>query len=728
MTQDAATPQSAEPHEHDSSADRRTVSDLNSANGSAKPPIPGARWRRILFGPPISTLEQEHTQLSKRIALPVFSSDAISSVAYATQEILLALGFAGLALAGQEHTYSAYLWAVTAAIVGLLVIVAFSYRQTIFAYPSGGGSYIVTKRNLGILPGLIAGAALLIDYVLTVSVSVAAGVQNLVSIPAIAHLNIGPTLICLFFIAILTVANLRGLKESGTIFALPTYLFIVMAFALMFFGLAAPPLFGWQVHMTGPDAVNQTLPPDYPGVTAHPLLGIAAIALALRAFANGCSAMTGTEAISNGIPAFRSPQSKNAAQTLTWMALILGALFVGTSALAVKFHVVYWEYHGESANAVIDQLSGAVFGRTGPFAWLYYTMQFATMGILVLAANTSFADFPRLASILANDRFLPRELAHRGDRLVFGRGIMLLGFFAALLILVFNGNVDRLIPLYALGVFTAFTFSQSGMVVHWFREKGLGWQGKAVVNGIGAVVTAIVFAVILWEKAPEGAWIVVVVAGILVALFKAIHHRYVTRARGLTLGDAVPGGIDLDAPEHGGARHKTGAAHSTHAGAGSVGTTEPAEVFRTPGSSIIRNMPDAPRRNTVLVLVPGIHKGVLPALNYARLLTPTFRAIYIELDPDHTPQVEASWNRHVPDVPLVVIPSPYRSLVQPLLQYVDKVTDEFDDDVVTLIIPEAFSGNLLDTLLRSTAAAQIKFALLGREDVVVVNVRYRLVD
>ena len=303
---------------------------------------------------------------------------------------------------------------------------------------------------------------------------------------------------------------------------------------------------------------------------------------------------------------------------------------------------------------------------------------------------------------------------------------MLLGFFAALLTIIFRGSVDRLIPLYALGVFTAFTLSQISMVRRWFTEKGLGWGFKALVNGVGAIATAIVFSVILYEKAPEGAWIVIVVEAILIAIFYAIHTRYVARARGLTLGDPVPGGIDLNSPEHGGGKIK-GGPQSTHAGAGSVGATEPDGLFHAPGSSIIRNMPDAPRRNTVLVLVPGIHKGVLPALNYARLLAPTFRAVYIEIDPDHTPQVEASWNRHVPDVPLVVVHSPYRSLVQPLLDYIDKVTDEYEDDVVTLVIPEAFSGNLLDTLLRSTAAAQLKLALLGREDVVVVNVRYRLV-
>ena len=700
----------------------------HSSNGNGSPAVPGqgggTPWKHILFGPPISSSEADHTRLPKRVALPVFASDAISSVAYATQEILLALGLAGFAMAQYASQYSHYLWSITGAIVVLLSIVVFSYRQTIFAYPKGGGSYIVTKSNLGMWPGLIAGAALLIDYVLTVAVSVASGTQNLLATPFFSHFHLAPEIVCLFFIAVLTFANLRGLKESGLLFALPTYLFIVMTLLMVALGLFGDHL-GWHLHT---EAVNQNMPSNYPGMTTAPAVGLMGVFIALRAFANGCSAMTGTEAISDGVPAFQVPESKNAAKTLTWMALILGTLFVGTSALAVKFHVVYWQDASGSAHAVIDQFSGAVFGRTGAFAWLYYTMQFATAAILVLAANTAFADFPRLASFLANDRFLPRELAHRGDRLVFGRGIMLLGFFAALLTVIFGGSVDRLIPLYALGVFAAFTLSQISMVRRWFTEKGTGWTFKAVINGIGAIATAIVFSVILYEKAPEGAWIVIVVAGILVAIFVAIHNRYVARARGLTLGDAVPGGIDLDAPEHGGARHKTGAAHSTHAGAGSVGTTEPAEVFRTPGSSIIRNMPDAPRRNTVLVLVPGIHKGVLPALNYARLLTPTFRAIYIELDPDHTPQVEASWNRHVPDVPLVVIPSPYRSLVQPLLQYVDKVTDEFDDDVVTLIIPEAFSGNLLDTLLRSTAAAQIKFALLGREDVVVVNVRYRLVD
>ena len=685
----------------------------------------GPLWKRLLFGPPISTQDQDHSRLSKRLALPIFSSDAISSVAYATQEILLALGAAGLAVQAYAPQYGAYLWGVTLAIVVLLIVVAISYRQTIFAYPSGGGSYIVTKDNLGTTPGLIAAAALLIDYVLTVSVSVASGVQNLLGTPLFEKMHLSPEGVCLIFIGLLTLANMRGLKESGQVFAIPTYLFIGMAYLMIALGLIGPSL-GWTIHV---GEVNQLLPSDYAGAKATPAIGLLGVFVALRAFANGCSAMTGTEAISNGIPAFRRPESKNAATTLTWMAVILGTLFLGTSALAAKLHVVYWEQHGVSAPAVIDQFSTAIFGHdTWWRAALYYVMQFSTVGILVLAANTSFADFPRLASILANDRFLPKELAHRGDRLVFGRGILLLGFFAALLIIVFRGSVDRLIPLYALGVFTAFTLSQSGMVKHWQKERGPGWTAKATVNGIGAITTGIVFLAILVEKGPEGAWVVIVVAAILVALFSAINNRYITRAQGLALAGAPVGGSEMtDVP--GSVRNP----QSVHAGQSAQATANAAGAITASGSNgastlttLHKNLPDAPVRNTVLVLVPGIHRGILPAINYARLLAPTFRAVYIEIEPELTPAVEGEWHKYVKDIPLIVLESPYRSLIAPLLEYIDEVTREYDDDVVTLVIPESFSGNFLDTVLRSTAAAQLKLALLGREDVVVVNVRYRL--
>jgi amino acid transporter len=637
--------------------------------------------RNLLIGPPIHTAHSDHTRLSKTLALPIFSSDAISSVAYATQEILLALGAAGLAGAGAAVAFNNYLYGVTAAIVVLLAIVAFSYRQTIFAYPNGGGSYIVTKDNLGVTPGLIAAAALLIDYVLTVAVSIASGVQNLLGTPFMQQRFswVTPEGACLFFVVMLTFANLRGLKESGKAFAVPTYLFIVLAYITVGLGLGGSAI-GWHLHL---ENVNHTLPPGYvaPGAAAGLTgLSMAAIFVGLRAFANGCSAMTGTEAISNGIPAFQRPESKNAATTLIAMAIILGSLFIGTSMLAARFGIVYWERGNDTAPAVIDQMSAAVFGRDGTWAWMYYAMQLATVGILVLAANTSYADFPRLSSILAHDLYLPRELSHRGDRLVFSRGILLLGFFSALLIVMFHGSVDQLIPLYALGVFTAFTFSQSGMVVHWIREGGPGWQAKAVVNGLGAFATAIVFLVILREKAPEGAWIVVVVAGILVYLFKAVHRQYEARRTALRLDDKA--GPDA--------------------------------------------LPPAPRHNTVVVLVAGVHRGSVTAVNYARLLSHDIRAVYVAIDPDETERVERLWKHWIPDVPLIIRDSPYRSLVGPILDYVDAAHEERSDDIVTLVIPEAFYGNWLDTVLRSTAGPQIKLALLGRDDVVVVNVRYRL--
>ena len=689
-------------------------------------------FRRLLIGPPIETRHQEETHLPKRLALPIFASDAISSVAYATQEILLALGAAGYAAASYAAIYGQYIWGVTFAIVALLGIVVFSYRQTIFAYPNGGGSYIVTKDNLGAKPGLIAAAALLIDYVLTVSVSIAAGTQNLLSTPFFARFGVSPEAICLLFIALLTLANLRGLKESGKVFALPTYIFIVLMYLMLGVGLIGP-LLGWHLHT---EALDAAVP-----IATHPSagtsgLGALGILVALRAFANGCSAMTGTEAISDGIPAFRKPQSQNAATTLTWMAVILATLFLGISALAAHLHIMYGPHDNGHSPAVIDQISGAVWGRTGPFSFLYYAVQLATGAILVLAANTSFVDFPRLASILANDRYLPKELAHRGDRLVFGRGIVVLGLFAALLIIVFKGSVDRLIPLYALGVFTAFTLSQTAMVRRWAKERGPGWSAKAVVNGIGAVATCIVFSVILIEKAPEGAWAVVVMAALLTAFFTAVHKRYEVRQRGLAFDDAPFSASEMGTNEHGPGTSAriADASHPLHP---EWINTRPIVTAATPmgnGTKTktkgmpLRNMPAAPVRNTVIVLVPGVHKGIMPAINYARLIGRDIRPVYIEIDPELTSGIRAEWQKHVPDIPLIVKESPYRSLVQPLLTYIDKVTDEFDDDVVTLIIPESFSGNLLDTLLRSTAATQIKLALLGREDVVVTNVRYRLSD
>jgi amino acid transporter len=675
------------------------------------PPVPEKPHRRrtyynlnplrtLIFGHPVETEHVEHARLPKLLALPVFSSDAISSVAYATQQILLAFGAAGLATVAMSDLYSKLTLGVTAAIVLLLVIVVTSYWQTIFGYPSGGGSYIVSKANLGVTAGLIAGAALLIDYVLTVSVSIASGVQNLLATPIMAdwlkldesaanyserytHFLIA---FCVVFIVILTLANLRGLKESGTMFALPTYYFVGMASLMIVLGTFGAHL-GWHLF---PETVNQTIPDVARNETQIQSLGrIGLVFLLLKAFANGCSAMTGVEAVSNGIPAFRSPQSRNAAMTLIMMACILGFLFAGISWLACQFHVVYWEAAGKTAMPVIDQLSGAVFGKPSPQnavgglrSFLYYSMQLSTTLILILAANTSYADFPRLSSIMAHDRFMPKPLANVGDKLVFSNGILLLGLFASALILLFKGSVDNLIPLYAVGVFTAFTLSQAGMVKHWFDERGPRWIMRAIVNSTGALVTFIVLLNILWEKRPEtwnfegfahSAWIVVLVAAILFATFRTIHQHYELLSQKLSLN---------------GTRRGSGLQH------------------------------------TVLILVPSLHRGILSALEYARSISQDCRGIHIGIEPDSNDPLKRDWEEYVgDDIPLVILESPFRSLTGPLVAYLDEVRKE-RDHLVTVIIPEFVSEKWWHSLLHNNSALMIKLALLNRPGVVVSNVRY----
>ncbi|MEP6756409.1 MAG: APC family permease, partial [Chthonomonadales bacterium] len=421
--------------------------------------------RKLLFGKPVKSDESEHSLLPKIVALPVYASDAISSVAYATQEILLALSIAGTGALG----YAQYIaWSIAA----LLVIVVISYTQTITAYPSGGGSYIVAKENIGVTFGLIAAGALLIDYVLTVATSIASGVQNLM--PMLPHSMLHrEVLLCVGFVMLLLLANLRGLKESGSLFAIPTYTFVLGCLALIFFGFFGP-LFGWHIS---------AMPVEIDNAKAAQNMGFALI---LAAFAKGCSAMTGTEAISNGVPSFKEPKSQNAINTLRWMAVILGTLFIGITLLAIKLNIRYDENHKV---AVIDQLNALVFHKG---SILYYVLQISTVAILVLAANTSFADFPRLSSILARDGYMPRQLNNLGDKLTFTNGIIVLCFFSVALLLAFGGDTDKLVPLYAIGVFIAFTLSQTGMVVHWFREKGRGWQAKAITNGVGALATLLV--------------------------------------------------------------------------------------------------------------------------------------------------------------------------------------------------------------------------------------------
>jgi len=599
--------------------------------------------KRWLVGPPMPLAQARHERLTKRVALAVFSSDALSSVAYATEEILLVLVLAGAAAA---HLTVPIALSITA----LLVIVAISYQQTIYAYPSGGGSYIVARANLGTVPGLIAAAALLVDYVLTVSVSVAAGVAAITS--AFPELSTHKVAIGVLCVAGIAMANIRGVRESGRIFAVPTYVFIVS--------------FGLLVAVGAYRLLTGTLPPAAPAPVA-PAEALTWF-LVLRAFSSGCTAMTGTEAISNGIPAFRSPESRNAAITLGVMALILGTLFVGITVLASALGILPAE-----SETVVSQIARRLFG-TGLF---YYLIQASTALILVLAANTSFADFPRLASLLARDRFVPRQFASLGERLVFSNGILVLAGFAALLIVIFGGDTHALIPLYAVGVFISFTLSQAGMVRHWWAESGSGWRYRLVINGVGAVTTGLVAVVIAVTKFTHGAWIVVLVIPILVASFLAMRRHYEDVALGLSL-----------------------------------------EGFDSPPEF----------QHTVLVLIGDVHRGVVRAIQYARTLAPTaaVRAVYVETDPAQTARLEEKWARWGLGVPLVVLTSPYRSLLRPLLDYVDHIQSRGDDQMVTVVLPEFLPRRWWQHILHNQTALLVKGALLFRRNLVVADVPYLL--
>src|SRR5438105_1621091 len=602
-----------------------------------------ALLKRVLVGRPMPLAQARHERLRKTVALAVFSSDAMSSVAYATEEVLLILVLAGAAAISFSIP-------IAFAITALLVIVVISYQQTIHAYPNGGGAYIVAKDNLGDVPGLVAAAALLVDYVLTVSVSVAAGVAAVTSaVPALQDHKIVLGVAC---IAAIAFANIRGVRESGRIFAVPTYFFIV-SFAGLLLG-------GAYRFVTG------TMPPPTP-VTMPPVETLTWF-LVLRAFSGGCVAMTGTEAISNGIPAFRSPESRNAAITLGWMAVVLGTFFVGITLLANALGVVPSE-----TETVVSQIARRLFG-TGV---LYYLIQAATALILVLAANTSFADFPRLSSLLARDRFVPRQFANLGEPLVFSNGILVLAGFAALLLVVFGGDTHALIPLYAVGVFISFTLSQSGMVRHWWVERGAGWGRRLAINGVGATATATVTLIIAVTKFTHGAWIVVLVIPMLVATFIAMSRHYEEVAEGLSL-----------------------------------------EGFDSPPEF----------HHTVLVLVGDVHRGVVRAVQYARTLAPTaaVRGVYVETDPARTARIEEKWSRWGLGVPLVVLTSPYRSLLRPLLDYIEHIQARGDDQIVTIVLPEFLPRKWWQHVLHNQTALLVKGALLFRRNIVVADVPYHL--
>jgi len=603
-----------------------------------------ALLKRMLVGPPMPLAQARHERLRKRVALAVFSSDALSSVAYATEEILLIAVLAGTAALHLSVP-------ISIAITALLAIVAISYQQTIHAYPSGGGSYIVARANLGAVAGLIAAAALLVDYVLTVSVSVAAGVAAVTSaFPQLATHKVALGVGC---VAVIALANIRGVRESGRIFAVPTY-FFVLSFGFMI----AEGLFRLA---TG--SLPRTPPPALPAAEA--LTGF----LILRAFSSGCTAMTGTEAISNGIPAFRTPESRNAAITLGWMAAILGSFFIGLTVLADRLGIVPTE-----AETVVSQIARRLHG-TGIF---YYMIQAATALILVLAANTSFADFPRLSSLLARDRYIPRQFATLGERLVFSNGIMVLGALAALLLVMFGGETHALIPLYAVGVFISFTLSQSGMVRHWWKDRVPGWRHKIGINGLGALVTGIVTVVIAVTKFTHGAWIVVLVIPTLVATFLAMRRHYDDVAEQLSL-EGLPGPPQL--------------------------------------------------HHTVLIIVGDLHRGVVRAVQYAKTLAGpnvAVRAVFVETDPAKTAKLEEKWARWGLGVPLVILNSPYRSLLRPLIEYLDALQSLGDDHIVTVVIPEFLPSKWWQHILHNQTALLVKGALLFRKNTVVADVPYLL--
>jgi amino acid transporter len=632
-------------------------------------PLRALRW--IIYGEPLATQQYEVNRLPKILALPVFCSDAISSVAYGPQQILLALTMAGLWLPQYAAIYGNHVMTIAWCIFLVLVLVSLSYWQTIFGYPNGGGSYIVTKGNLGTRLGLLAAAALLIDYVLCVSVSIASGLQNLKDVPLLAPLHIGGHMVAYSVGAIvfMTWLNLRGLREPGTLFAIPVYVFIAMCYVMIGTGLLAP-IMGWHLHT---EFANQTVPAHLQSSTMAAAFGVAVL---LRAFATGCSALTGIECVSNGIPAFKNPQPKNAAITLVWMAVILGTLFIGIAYLAVNLHIIYWESQGNSASAVIDQLSGTVFGKTGLGSLFYNIMQFSTALILLVAAQTSYADFPRVTSILARDRFMPRQLSHMGDRLAFDNGIIALGVLSSLFIIANKGSVDLLIPFFTIGVFMAFTLSQFGMVKHWFKERGQGWYIKAFFNGMGGIATLIVFFDIITEKFLDGAWFIVVLICGLLMMFNKIFEHYTELGASLVLP----------------------------AGAG----------------------PLPPVKNHVLVLVQGIHAGTLNSVRYAESISKNRQAVYVDIEPDRTEAFKEKWQTLFPEIELVVLASPYRSLLHPLLTYIDAIEKAHPEETVTVVVGEFACSKWWHPLLHGNTGLLLKLALLSRPEVIVTNVRYAI--
>jgi amino acid transporter len=608
--------------------------------------------KRLLVGKSLPTSAHAEERLSNAAALAVLSSDALSSVAYATEEILLVLIAAG-------STALSYSIPIAAVIMLLLGIVILSYSQTLKAYPNGGGSYIVARENLGLLPGLVAGGSLMIDYILTVTVSISAGTAALTS--ALPVLKDHTVLLCLFFMFLIMLINLRGVKESGNLFMIPTYAFIVGIFLLVAMGL--------YQQLTG------TMPPHE--ITNIPAKEPLTLFFLLRAFSAGCSALTGVEAISDGVLAFKPPEWKNARLTLIYLGVTLGAMFMGITYLANVYHLAV--IPGESETAV-SHLARQVFGSG---SLLYYFLQIATLLILLLAANTAYADFPRLCYFLARDGFLPRQLSILGDRLVYSNGIIFLSVAAAILVIIFKGQVSAIIPLYAVGVFTSFTLSQLGMVVRWWTLKTSGWQISMLINGIGSLATVIVLTVIVLTKFIAGAWLVVVAIPILVWIFTSINRHYKYVAERLSINDLAPRGY-IPRPR-------------------TAQVTHPA-----------------------IVIMGNLNRGTVEALDYARSIADEIIAVHVDIGSTDRVKLRARWEELESDIQLEIIESPFRSLVEPIVDFISNYEQQHPDVLSTIIIPAFVTRNWWESLLHNQTTLFLKAALLGKRSRVVTTVRYYL--
>ena len=625
---------------------------------------PQASWRTWLIGRPLPTADAPHQTIGKLVGLAVFASDALSSTAYATQEILFILAFAGTAAFG-------YAFPISLAIVGLLLIVTLSYEQVIHAYPNGGGAYVVARDNLGELPALIAGAALLTDYILTVAVSVSSGVAQITSAyPDLFPYRVAVSVVLVVFVM---VVNLRGVRESGAAFAIPSYFFLGMMFLTVGTGLYRQ-LTGTLGAVPNPPPLETTA------------LQVITPFLILRAFSSGTAALTGVEAISNGITAFREPRSRNAGITLLWMGGILGTLFLGITFLAVHTGVIPSE-----AETAISQLARTVFQGQGV---LYLGAIVATTLILIMATNTSFAGFPRLSALLAEDAFLPRQLAFRGSRLVYSRGIMALAAIASLLIVLFAASVTALIPLYAIGVFLSFTLAQAGMARRWWNSGQMApgeelasqgeplrydprWRVKMAANGFGAVCTGIVMLVFAVTKFVDGAWIVLLLMPALVSVFLYIHRHYRDVAADLSLED--------------------------------YGAMPPVA------------------RHRVIMPVSGVHRGSLAALRYARDLSDDVTAVHVSLDPTEAERLQRKWEQWGDGVRLVILDSPYRLLLEPLLEYIQEIADQRQpNETITIVVPQFVSRHWWNSWLHTQAALMLRLALLFRPGIVITDVPYQV--